>query len=184
MNKVESMEYIKQHFPKPISRRTFYNYKKLIYNNYSLFYNKCEGDTREDSLSFKETQTTNTANCKQLNIFLLFDIRENLIQKGLRMNIDLDDLDKLNFFPIHFINSLNHAKSVITHSKNRIEQYELKSHSNNNNRKSLPVNVTIRREYVKCGKNSCKKCKHGPYYYGYWREKNGKLKKKYIGINK
>lgn len=34
----------------------------------------------------------------------------------------------------------------------------------------LPRNATIRKEYVKCGKNNCEVF-HGPYYYGYWKEK-------------
>jgi hypothetical protein len=41
--------------------------------------------------------------------------------------------------------------------------------------------LTIRKEYVKCGNPYCYRCKHGPYYYAYWKE-NGKLKKKYIGL--
>jgi Family of unknown function (DUF6788) len=48
------------------------------------------------------------------------------------------------------------------------------------NYKSIPSGATIRKEYVKCGNPYCYRCKHGPYYYGYWKE-NGKLKKKYIG---
>jgi len=35
-------------------------------------------------------------------------------------------------------------------------------------------------EYVKCGKPTCKRCPHGPYWYGYKRD-NGKMKKKYCG---
>jgi hypothetical protein len=46
--------------------------------------------------------------------------------------------------------------------------------------KSIPSGATIRKEYVKCGNPYCYSCKHGPYYYGYWKD-NGKLKKKYIG---
>lgn len=55
--------------------------------------------------------------------------------------------------------------------------------------KGLPGNATIRREYVKCGKDSCE-MSHGPYYYAYWKERISsdnpsatvwKLKKKYIG---
>ena len=54
---------------------------------------------------------------------------------------------------------------------------------------ALPSNATIRKEYVKCGKDSCE-MSHGPYYYAYWKEKvptgytTGvvwRLKKKYIG---
>jgi hypothetical protein len=48
------------------------------------------------------------------------------------------------------------------------------------NYKSIPSGATIREEYVKCGNSYCYRCKHGPYYYAYWKE-NGKLKKKYIG---
>lgn len=39
---------------------------------------------------------------------------------------------------------------------------------------------THRLEYVKCGKDSCKSCPHGPYWYGY-RKVAGRTKKKYIG---
>jgi hypothetical protein len=47
--------------------------------------------------------------------------------------------------------------------------------------KSLPANATIRKEYIKCGKNICEEL-HGPYYYAYWKDPVvKKLKKKYIG---
>jgi hypothetical protein len=47
--------------------------------------------------------------------------------------------------------------------------------------KSIPENATIRKEYVKCGKETCEQ-KHGPYYYAYWKDhETKKLKKKYIG---
>ena len=49
-----------------------------------------------------------------------------------------------------------------------------------NNSRNLPINATIREEYVTCGKSDCR-CKHGPYYYAYWKDDSGKLKKKYIG---
>lgn len=39
---------------------------------------------------------------------------------------------------------------------------------------------TYRCEYVKCGKRGCRKCPHGPYWYGYWREE-GKVRKRYVG---
>jgi hypothetical protein len=47
--------------------------------------------------------------------------------------------------------------------------------------KSIPKNVTIRKEYIKCGKEMCE-LKRGPYYYAYWKDSESKkLKKKYIG---
>jgi hypothetical protein len=35
-----------------------------------------------------------------------------------------------------------------------------------NRAKSIPENATIRKEYIKCGKEMCE-LKHGPYYYAY-----------------
>ena len=50
-----------------------------------------------------------------------------------------------------------------------------------NRAKSIPENASIRREYIKCGKEICE-LKHGPYYYAYWKDpESKKLKKKYIG---
>lgn len=50
---------------------------------------------------------------------------------------------------------------------------------------SIPSNATIREEFIKCGKEICDMCPHGPYYYAYWKDKvNGKskLRKKYLGV--
>jgi hypothetical protein len=50
-----------------------------------------------------------------------------------------------------------------------------------NRAKSIPENATIRKEYIKCGKQLCE-YKHGPYYYAYWKDpESKKLKKRYIG---
>lgn len=40
--------------------------------------------------------------------------------------------------------------------------------------------VTFRQEMVRCGREGCAKCPHGPYWYAYWREK-GRLRSRYIG---
>lgn len=40
--------------------------------------------------------------------------------------------------------------------------------------------VTFRQEMVRCGKQGCARCPHGPYWYAYWRE-GGKMKSRYIG---
>ena len=62
-----------------------------------------------------------------------------------------------------------------------IEKAKSEQLTSTNNSRNLPRNVTIREEYVKCGKSDCSRCKHGPYYYAYWKDDSGKLKKKYIG---
>lgn len=44
--------------------------------------------------------------------------------------------------------------------------------------KSIPENATVRKEYIKCGKQICQQ-EHGPYYYAYWKDRESKkLKKK------
>jgi hypothetical protein len=40
--------------------------------------------------------------------------------------------------------------------------------------------VTFRQETVRCGKDGCTRCPHGPYWYAYWRE-GGKLRSRYVG---
>jgi hypothetical protein len=40
--------------------------------------------------------------------------------------------------------------------------------------------VTFRQERVKCGREGCTRCPHGPYWYAYWRE-NGHQRSRYIG---
>jgi hypothetical protein len=42
--------------------------------------------------------------------------------------------------------------------------------------------VTFRQETVKCGKQGCTRCPHGPYWYAYWRE-GGKTRSRYVGKN-
>jgi hypothetical protein len=185
LNEKEALKYIQFYIPKPISRRTYYNYKKMIYSKHSLSFNDYDIDNKNDLQFSKLPEIANSINRnKQLRRFSLLDAKEDLIQQGLKLNIYLNYVDKLNFFPAHFINSLLYSESVINRYRNSIKQFESRSYSNETNQKSLPHNVTIRREYTKCRKNSCSRCKHGPYYYGYWRDKNGKLKKKYIGRNK
>lgn len=40
--------------------------------------------------------------------------------------------------------------------------------------------VSFRQETVRCGKQGCTKCPHGPYWYAYWRE-GGRTRSRYIG---
>lgn len=40
--------------------------------------------------------------------------------------------------------------------------------------------VSLRRQWVRCGKDSCTRCPHGPYWYAYWRE-DGRRRSRYVG---
>jgi hypothetical protein len=45
----------------------------------------------------------------------------------------------------------------------------------------IPLNATIRQEYVKCGNPDCQNL-HGPYFYAYWKQ-GKKLNKRVVGKN-
>jgi hypothetical protein len=45
----------------------------------------------------------------------------------------------------------------------------------------IPLNATIRQEFVRCGGPDCQNS-HGPYLYAYWKQ-DKKLKKRYVGKN-
>mgnify|MGYP000326440282 FL=1 len=40
--------------------------------------------------------------------------------------------------------------------------------------------VSFRKKSIKCGKEACQTCPHGPYWYEEWTE-NGSRKTKYLG---
>ncbi|HHC09301.1 MAG TPA: hypothetical protein ENK55_11380 [Actinobacteria bacterium] len=40
--------------------------------------------------------------------------------------------------------------------------------------------VRLRRQMVRCGKENCSRCPHGPYWYAYWTE-NGRRRSRYLG---
>lgn len=42
------------------------------------------------------------------------------------------------------------------------------------------VNVSLREQWVRCGKPSCTRCPHGPYWYAYWTE-DGRRHTRYVG---
>ena len=95
---------------------------------------------------------SNSIKFKQLSPLSLLDAKEELIREGLKINIYLDNVDKLNLLPAHFNNSLHYAESVINRSRNFIKQLELRLNSNETNQKSVPHNVTIRKRIYKVWK--------------------------------
>ena len=40
--------------------------------------------------------------------------------------------------------------------------------------------VKLRKQMVRCGKDSCTRCPHGPYWYAYWTE-DGRRRSRYLG---
>jgi hypothetical protein len=76
---------------------------------------------------------------------------------------------------------LANANKTLEKSTKFINKIKSRQLAYANRAKSIPENATIRKEYIKCGKEICEQ-KHGPYYYAYWKDpESKKLKKKYIG---
>lgn len=73
------------------------------------------------------------------------------------------------------------ADKLLAHCNKFNDRFNTLEVSSKKNFRSVPVNATIREERIKCGKSLCVMCPHGPYYYAYWKDDHGKLRKKYIG---
>lgn len=172
----QSLELINKKLSKPISRSTYYSYKKKLYQD-------------EKFQSLKKSPY----NSKMLKSLMLY------------MDDDMDNSDDLDFnkliykqFPekrdvFHVTDEL-YDKDSRLHDKVKstfcIPNYSSKTNMINLPRLvGLPKNYTTREEYVLCGKektNECESLQHGPYYYAYWREKvpnenKTVLRKKYLG---
>lgn len=40
--------------------------------------------------------------------------------------------------------------------------------------------MSMRQQWVRCGKSECTRCPHGPYWYAYWTE-DGRRRSRYVG---
>jgi hypothetical protein len=76
---------------------------------------------------------------------------------------------------------LANANKAIEKSTKFLNKIRSKQLACTNRAKLIPENATIRKEYIRCGKEMCE-IEHGPYYYAYWKDpETKKLKKRYIG---
>lgn len=154
----ESLSYTKKRFGRKIPRRTFYRIKSMLYKENILLKRGGLKFMGRKPL-FPETRFLNPNN------------------EASKRYTSVKDLD---FVPEHF-------HKLISDSYKFINRFRYSQNRKNNHKKMtiknyefIPSNATIRKEYVKCGNYSCRRCKHGPYYYAYWRNQ-GKRFKKYLG---
>ncbi len=83
--------------------------------------------------------------------------------------------------PEHYNNFLASTDKLLARSNRFVVRRQALEKTSKKNYQNVPSNATIRSEEIKCGKSSCPMCPHGPYYYAYWKDDYGKLRKKYIG---
>jgi len=110
----ESLDYISLNFPRPISRRTLYNYKRMIYDNYSSFPDIKSEKRKESSLlnQIRLKSTYHLNNRKKLGVFSLLRAKYDITKKAQERNILLADFDKLNFIPSIF--ESQYIRSILT----------------------------------------------------------------------
>jgi hypothetical protein len=165
LNKKESLAYISEKLNRKISRTSYYDCKKEISDD-DFFAN-----------SFSDSK------CEKISS-ILHDIteRNRILNSSSDVRIKShnvwNDPEFISKYSDRFFADIYALGEQTNHMIARINsQRELTSR----NYKSIPSGATIRKEYVKCGNPTCYGRKHGPYYYAYWRDENGKLRKKYIG---
>ena len=168
----EALKYIKDKFAKVISRRSYYNYKSQMYKDHD------KSAPFFGLFRFHESKQRS----KDMANLSLLSHRERIIRDGLiNANISHEEFSNLDDPEL---SRKNTRKSRFSYQSEKVlVKINSKIETANRNSKSIRQNAIIRKKYVKCGKEFCLRCEHGPYFYAYWRdEKNHrKLKKKYIG---
>jgi hypothetical protein len=151
---------------KSISRRTYYNYKKKLYDNqiFDLLKNSCY-NTYGVKLFVLDSILNDWEHTKKADKLIgqQFPKRKQVLEDEEKQKEELN-------------NVMNKAQFNI----NKFQEMETRQSKIDS---TLPSNHTIRKEFVKCGKEFCLQCPHGPYYYAYWKDSTTKkLKKKYLGV--
>ena len=160
----ESLETINKILDKDISRRTYYNYKKKLYDKEMI--QKIKGTIYD----------TQAIRC------LIFDIEDADIEKSLEADkLVAEQLpDRPDIF--HDTERYKGELEEVEKTKSMVIEFENQMYESIQKFKEIPKNAKIRKEYIKCGKENCNYCPHGPYYYAYWKDTiTKKLKKKYLG---
>jgi hypothetical protein len=158
----ESLSFIKRKLGTSISRRTYYVFKRALYQQQIL----------------KKTESF-LPNLGSRDFQRLFPER-TYINSESELGKKWSNIIKLDFIPESSYKVFSDASNTISKSRNFFARLNRHRETSRKNYESVPENATIRREYINCGNYSCRRCKHGPYYYAYWRV-NGKRFKKYLG---
>jgi hypothetical protein len=167
LNERESIESINKILrDKSISRRTYYNYKKKLYDNqtFGLLKNSCY----------------NTIGVK---LFILDGILDDWEQTKKADKLIGEQFPKRKQIIEDEEKQKEELSSVMDGVQSDINKFQEMETRRLRIDSTLPSNHTIREEFVKCGKEFCLQCPHGPYYYAYWKDSTTKkLKKKYLGV--
>jgi hypothetical protein len=164
LNEKESLAYISKIMNRKISRTSYYNCKKEISDN----------DFYVNFISDSQLK-------KSFSIFHNIAQRTRILISSTDARIRSHNVwNDPEFVSKYYDRFFADGYALVERTKHMSARLNSQRALADKNYKSIPSHANVREEHVKCGKPDCKRCKHGPYYYAYWKE-NGKLKKKYIG---
>jgi hypothetical protein len=164
LNKKESLAYISKKLNRKISTNSYYNCKREISDN----------DLIANFISNSRWEKISTI---LHNIALRNRILNSSTDTRINSHYVWNDPEFVSKYSDRFFAD---SYALVEQTNHMVARINSQRDLTSRNYKSIPSGATIREEHVKCGKPDCSRCKHGPYYYAYWKE-NGKLKKKYIG---
>ncbi len=173
LNEKQSIECINNILNRNISRRSYYTYKRKIYSH--------------DVFNRLKESIYNSHSVRSAILLLNDDADLEARAKVNKLIADQFSNKNPSPFQTSYLNeNKEDTKDKVIDSLTKIRQFNKIENLSNNRLKSLPKNVTIREEFIKCGKDACNLCPHGPYYYAYWKDKannnnSNKLRKKYLG---
>jgi hypothetical protein len=151
---------------KSISRRTYYNYKKKLYDS--------------QTLGLLKNSCYNTIGVK---LFILDSILDDWEQTKKADKLIGQQFPKRKQVLEDEEKQKEELSSVMNRAQSNINKFQEMETRRVRIDSTLPPNHTIREEFIKCGKEFCLQCPHGPYYYAYWNDAaTKKLKKKYLGV--
>jgi hypothetical protein len=164
LNEKESIAYISNKLNRKIARTLYYICKKEMSDNDSFTY--IFSDSKwEKSFSFIH------------EIAIRNRILNSSVDIRIRSHNAWNDPEFVDKYSDRFFAD---GYALVEQTKRMSARINSQQYVSSKNFASVPSNATIREEYVKCGNPYCYRCKHGPYYYAYWKE-GRRLNKKYIG---
>ena len=157
-----------------ISRRTYYSYKRKQYSN---------------DIFIRLKESIYKSSIDKLSILLLNDDADLEVRAKVNELVagQFPDKEKPPFLPpSQYISENNeNMKDKVKYVLTKNRHFKETKNLSKNRLNSIPINATIREEFIKCGKVNCNQCPHGPYYYMYWKVKSNdtksRLRKKYLG---
>lgn len=166
LSEKESIDTINKILDKDISRRTYYNYKKKLYDKDILKQLKSSMyDSQMMRCLLLDLEDTNKEESERADKMVAEQLpgRKDIFHDTAKQQIELAKTDEM-------------TNSLIDKFK---EKFDRPAQIYN----SIPESASIREEFVRCKKENCNDCPHGPYFYAYWRDVNTKkLVKKYLGV--